>query len=416
MTAERDPMTLNESSAPALGVEERSDEAPRAGRARPTPDPEVVAKPTRRQFTAQYRLRILEEAERCTQPGDGSAASPRGVVQLPSDGLAQGAAQGFASGVGPEEARRKAGERNPRCEGAESGSPGARAHTAHTIFVQGSRAAGIEPRTRNALLMAAQPLLQCRSAWRIRRAKRWGSRATFYRRQRPTPGHQQPRPTPARALCESEREHILAPAHASSTVRRRRSWRCSTKASRVLGADDGWPRRRSESGAINVTIPSTPSPTSRHGANQTWSWDRLGPRSARTTSSGDAMVADRENFRSSHRADLRGRSAPGAHALRAADDEQVHRTTARRTRSLSRCRDDKVGAQFKTLKYHPGFPGRFHDLIRLHANPSMPRRDRAHPRGSEHAWEQSERPFMDPSRPRGPTTRPSISTHPRCGR
>ena len=62
MTAERDPMTLNESSAPALGVEERSDETPRAGRARPTPDPEVVAKPKRRQFTARYRLRILDEA------------------------------------------------------------------------------------------------------------------------------------------------------------------------------------------------------------------------------------------------------------------------------------------------------------------------------------------------------------------
>ena len=61
MTAERDSMTLNEVSVPALGVEERSDEAPRAGRARPTPDPEVVAKPKRRQFTAEYRLRILEE-------------------------------------------------------------------------------------------------------------------------------------------------------------------------------------------------------------------------------------------------------------------------------------------------------------------------------------------------------------------
>ena len=47
MTAERDSMTLNEVSVPALGVEERSDEAPRAGRARPTPDPEVVAKPKR---------------------------------------------------------------------------------------------------------------------------------------------------------------------------------------------------------------------------------------------------------------------------------------------------------------------------------------------------------------------------------
>ncbi len=70
MTAERDAMTLNEVSFPALGVEERSDEAPRAGRARPTPDPEVVAKPKRRQFSAEYRLRILEEAERCTRRGE----------------------------------------------------------------------------------------------------------------------------------------------------------------------------------------------------------------------------------------------------------------------------------------------------------------------------------------------------------
>ena len=69
MTAERDSMTLNEVSVPALGVEERRDEAPRAGRARPTPDPEVVAKPKRR-LTAEYRLRILEEADRCTQPGE----------------------------------------------------------------------------------------------------------------------------------------------------------------------------------------------------------------------------------------------------------------------------------------------------------------------------------------------------------
>ena len=59
MTAERDSMTLNEVSYSA-----------RAGRARLTPDPEVVAKPKRRQFSAEYRLRILEEAERCTQRGE----------------------------------------------------------------------------------------------------------------------------------------------------------------------------------------------------------------------------------------------------------------------------------------------------------------------------------------------------------
>ena len=65
-------MTLKGLSAPALGVEERSDEASSAGASalRARPDPEVVAKPKRRQFTAEYRLRILEEADRCREPGE----------------------------------------------------------------------------------------------------------------------------------------------------------------------------------------------------------------------------------------------------------------------------------------------------------------------------------------------------------
>ena len=65
-------MTLNGLRPPELGVEERSDEAPSsgAGRTRPAPDPEVAAKPRRRRFTAEYRLRILEEADRCTGSGE----------------------------------------------------------------------------------------------------------------------------------------------------------------------------------------------------------------------------------------------------------------------------------------------------------------------------------------------------------
>jgi transposase-like protein len=72
MAVERDSMTLKGLPAPALGVEERSDEAPSAGASAPParPDPEVVAKPKRRRFTAEYRLRILEEADRCTEPGE----------------------------------------------------------------------------------------------------------------------------------------------------------------------------------------------------------------------------------------------------------------------------------------------------------------------------------------------------------
>jgi len=64
-------MTLNGLPAPAQGVEERSDEAPSAGASGPParPDPEVAAKPKRRRFTAEYRLRILEEADGCTEPG-----------------------------------------------------------------------------------------------------------------------------------------------------------------------------------------------------------------------------------------------------------------------------------------------------------------------------------------------------------
>lgn len=34
------------------------------------PDPELVERPKRRRFTAKYKLRILREADSCTQPGE----------------------------------------------------------------------------------------------------------------------------------------------------------------------------------------------------------------------------------------------------------------------------------------------------------------------------------------------------------
>ena len=72
MRAETDAGTGRQTDAAALGVEERSGETPRAQdhQQRSAPDPEVVAKPTRRQFTAEYRLRVVEEADRCTRPGE----------------------------------------------------------------------------------------------------------------------------------------------------------------------------------------------------------------------------------------------------------------------------------------------------------------------------------------------------------
>jgi len=72
MTGERERMTFKGLPAPAVGAEERSDEDATAGAGAPTGgrDLEVVAKPKRRRFTAEYRLRILEEADGCTEPGE----------------------------------------------------------------------------------------------------------------------------------------------------------------------------------------------------------------------------------------------------------------------------------------------------------------------------------------------------------
>jgi transposase len=46
-----------------------------AGRAAPAgaPDPELVERPKRRRYSAEYKLRILREAEACTRPGEVGA-------------------------------------------------------------------------------------------------------------------------------------------------------------------------------------------------------------------------------------------------------------------------------------------------------------------------------------------------------
>ena len=48
-------------------VGERSEAA---GGSDAAPDPELVEQPKRRRFTAEYKLRILKEAEACSRPGE----------------------------------------------------------------------------------------------------------------------------------------------------------------------------------------------------------------------------------------------------------------------------------------------------------------------------------------------------------
>ena len=70
MMDETDTEGRSEGSTPRLGAEERSDEAPKRGAPAAPADPEVLAKPKRRQFSAAYRLRILEQADQCQSSGE----------------------------------------------------------------------------------------------------------------------------------------------------------------------------------------------------------------------------------------------------------------------------------------------------------------------------------------------------------
>ena len=151
MVTERESMTLNEVGARALGVEERSDETPRAraSGAKPAPDPEVVAKPKRRQFTAEYRLRILEEADRCVQPGEvGRLLRREGLYTSHLAAWRKARRQGSLRGLTPSKRGARPAERNPlsakvRELEAKVVRLEKELHTAHTILEVQGKVAGL---------------------------------------------------------------------------------------------------------------------------------------------------------------------------------------------------------------------------------------------------------------------------------
>jgi putative transposase len=222
------------------------------------------------------------------------------------------------------------------------------------------------------------------------------SRATFYRRQRSTPGHQQPRPTPARALSNAERERVVevlsserfvdrSPAEVFATLLDEKEYLCSERTMyRVLAECQPVRERRNQ-----LQHPQYAKPELMATApNQVWSWDvtkLLGPKKWTyyylyvlldifSRYAVGWMVADRENSALAGRLIEETCTKQGVepkvltlHSDRGSP--MTSKCTAQLladlgvTRSLSRPQvsDDNPfsEAQFKTLKYHPGFPGRF---------------------------------------------------------
>ncbi len=64
------------------------------------PDPEVIPAARRRQYTAQYKLRILEEADRCTKSGElGALLRREGIYSSYLSRWRQAREQGKLAGL-----------------------------------------------------------------------------------------------------------------------------------------------------------------------------------------------------------------------------------------------------------------------------------------------------------------------------
>ncbi len=246
------------------------------------------------------------------------------------------------------------------------------------------------------------------------------SRATYYRRQSPPPSPQQPRPTPARALSPAEREAVLAtldsdrfvnsaPEAVHAALLDEGKYLCSPRTMyRILNARAPVRERRDQ-----LRHPSYSKPELVADApNQVWSWDitkLLGPKKwtyyylyvlldLYSRYVVGWMVADRENSALASRlitetCDKHGVQPDELTLHSDRGSPMTSKCTAQMladlgvTQSLSRPQvsDDNPfsEAQFRTLKYRPGFPRRFDDIghARRHCQDFFPWYNEEHRHG-----------------------------------
>ncbi len=225
------------------------------------------------------------------------------------------------------------------------------------------------------------------------------ARATFYRRRGRASGTPQPRQTPARALDRTERERVLdvlasprfldrSPGEVVATLLDEGRYLCSERTMyRLLAAEQPVRERRDQLSHPHYAKPELLATA----PNQVWSWDitrLLGPRrwtgfylyvlldifsryvvgwmvAERETAALAARLIEESCLKQDIQPQLltlhsdRGAPMTAKCTAQLLADLGVTRSLARPQVS-----DDNPfsEAQFKTLKYHPGFPGRFDDL------------------------------------------------------
>lgn len=80
----------------------------------PVPDPEVPEKKPRRKFTAKYKLKLLAEADTCTEPGQmGALLRREGLYSSNLTTWRRQRDQGILTGLTPKKRGRKNRPKNP---------------------------------------------------------------------------------------------------------------------------------------------------------------------------------------------------------------------------------------------------------------------------------------------------------------
>ena len=101
---------VTEGARRATGVTPATTEEPRM----PLPDPEVPEKKARRKFTAKYKLKILQEADVCSEPGQvGALLRREGLYSSNLTTWRRQRDEGLLDALSPKKRGRKQKEKNP---------------------------------------------------------------------------------------------------------------------------------------------------------------------------------------------------------------------------------------------------------------------------------------------------------------
>ena len=107
---ERDPVLVTEGARRATGVTKTAAEEPPLS----VPDPEVPEKKARRRFTAKYKLKILQEADACSAPGQlGALLRREGLYSSNLTTWRRQRDEGLLDALSPKKRGRKKKEKNP---------------------------------------------------------------------------------------------------------------------------------------------------------------------------------------------------------------------------------------------------------------------------------------------------------------